>query len=109
MPVFNNQTKGSRTVEIRTTIEYESILAEVQASDLSPGKPVCPVQQGQGRRGTVEGIQHVLVPYERDRAVIRLDAGMIGGRVEIKVRKELLYYTQKRRSLQEISELDSAH
>ena len=97
MPVFNNQTKGSRTVEIRTTIEYESIPTEVQASDLGPGKPVCPVQRGQRRRGSAEGLQHARVPYECDRAVIRLDAGIIGGRAEIKVRNALLYYTQKHR------------
>ena len=33
-----------------------------------------------------------------DRAIIRLDAGMIGGRAEIKVRKALFYYTQKHRN-----------
>ena len=99
MPAFNNQTKGSRTVDVRTTIEYESIPAEVQDTDLGPGEPVCPLQRGQGRRGSVEGIQHARGSYECGRAVIRLDAGIVGGRAQIKVRKEGPYYTQKRRNV----------
>ena len=67
------------------------------SSDLHIGEPVCLVQRVRRREGVVE--QLALAPYGCDRVVVRLDASMTGSKAEIKVRKTLLYYTQKRGAL----------